>query len=167
MFPTAGHSCLSPPQTLSTAHCRVCTKRDRDDTAPCFTLTMARLSEHPVLTHPLAHTTLQGCVSFGSCCKNRFPVGYDKFSPYCRHSELYKHTEMIKYLTQPYTLMSPGHRDPDGTTAYAGQMWPDSSWQGLPLSNADRSWSVTSALELGCTSQSFFISVDLPDSSCS
>lgn len=57
---TAGPSCFSPPQTLGTAHCRVCTTEQEGDTALHLALTMARLAVHPVLTRPSAHTTPPG-----------------------------------------------------------------------------------------------------------
>lgn len=129
-----GHSCFSPPQTLSRADCRVCTRRDGDDTAPYLTLTMAWLSEHPALTHPLAHTTLQQCSvhSLALAVKTGFWWAMTSSQLIADTLNCINIQRCLSMWQSTYSLMPSGHWDPDGTRSYAGQMQPESSGMAYP-----------------------------------
>lgn len=140
---------LLSAQALGTACCRVCTRRGRDDTAPHLTLTMAWLSEHPVLTHPLAHTTLQRSSEYPSALAVKTSFWWATTSSQLIADTLNSiniqkclsrwHTHTVSCLQATETQLEPEHMQGKcSQTLLAG---------AISLRNMDRSWS--SAISLG------------------
>lgn len=75
-------------------------KSGKDDTVPHSDITVAWPAVYPVPSHPLACATPRGYSTYSLALTVKIVLWWamTQLSAYCRHSELWKCTEILKYL---------------------------------------------------------------------